>query len=264
MPDSSRDWRGEAARKLADSKLSAAEREEISRELAGYLEDLYSDARSRGLDEWAAIKCAASELHEDQHLGAHLYRARREGMMNDRTKRLWLPALTMLLVSAASLGIFQFVALWMYRVYTPMPHAQNYPELVHNVMRHDGAALMIYLGWLYTLPFLGALGAYWSRRCGSDRPAQITAGLFPLLLFFAIFVGQGAVGQRGTSVPFLAMDVLPPAHLFFIFLSVSSNLLLNWIVIPGAALLLGVLPFLRDGASRANAQRVVERASHHA
>jgi hypothetical protein len=44
------DWREEAARKLANSKLSAEEREEISRELAGYLEDLCSDAPTRGLD----------------------------------------------------------------------------------------------------------------------------------------------------------------------------------------------------------------------
>jgi len=246
-----RDWREEASRRLADSRLSAAEREEISRELAGHLEDLCDDARSRSQDDFTATKTAAVQLYEDKHLGAHLYRARREGIMNDRTKQLWLPALTILLASAALLAAFQVLALGLYHALAPTPiagslsmHARTYPELVRNAMRHESAALMIYFGWLGTLPFLGALGAYWSRRAGSSRSLQITTALFPLVLFLAIFVGQQDVGQRGTSLSFLAMDALPPAHIFFMFLSVSANLLLNWVLIPGAALLLGILPFL--------------------
>lgn len=258
MPENQSDWREEAWRKLADSKLTAAEREEISRELAGYLEDLCADAPARGSDESAAgqidaTQTAAAELYEDKHLGAHLYRARKENPMylNDRTKRFWLPGISMLLASAVLLAAFQFVALSLYHAVAPAPivgslsvHVNPYAELVRNVMRHNGAALMIYFGWLCTLPFLGTLGANWSRRAGSNRSVQIVTALFPLVLFLAIFVGQQSVGQTGTSLPFLAMDALPPAHIFFIFLSVSANLLLNWIIIPGAALLIGVLPFL--------------------
>ncbi|HLJ42244.1 MAG TPA: hypothetical protein VKT50_12220 [Candidatus Acidoferrales bacterium] len=246
-----RDWRSEASGMLANSKLAPAERDEVSRELAGYLEDLCSDAPAHGLDESPTTQRAAAELYEDKHLGAHLYRARREGTMNDRTKQLWLPGMSMLFASAALLAAFQVLALGLYHALalTPMVgslslHARTYPELVRNVMRHNSAALMIYFGWLCTLPFLGALGAYWSRRVGSSRSVQITTALFPLVLFLAIFVGQQDVGQRGTSLSFLAMDALPPAHVFFMFLSVSANLLLNWVLIPGAALLSGVLPFL--------------------
>jgi len=263
------DWREEAARKLANSKLSAEEREEISRELAGYLEDLCSDARARGIDDstaaqTAATQRAAAELHEDKHLGANLYRARKENPMylNNRTKRFWLPGIAMFVASAALLAAFQLAAAWVYH-YAPTPHAQNYPELVLNIMRHRGAALVVYLGWLYTLPFLGALGAYRSRREGSGRAVQIATGLFPLLLFLAIFVGQWAAMERGTLGPFLrilGMDALPPAHLFFSpFLSVPINLLLSWVVIPGAALLLGVLPFLQNGAPSRIAQDVAVR-----
>jgi len=257
MRDSSHDWRHdwreEASRKLANSKLSAAEREEIARELAGYLEDLCSDAPARGLDDSAATQIAAAELHEDKHLGVKLYRARKEGTMdlNDRTKHFWFPGMAMLLTSAALLAAFQLLALGLYHALALTPivgslsmHAKTYPELVRNVMRHNSAALMIYFGWLCTLPFLGALGAYGSRRAGSSRSVQITTALFPLVLFLAIFVGQQDVGQRGTSLSFLAMDALPPAHIFFMFLSVSANLLLNWVLIPGAALLLGIVPFL--------------------
>jgi len=253
------DWKQEASRKLENSKFSAAEREDISRELGDHLEDLYAAARRDGLDDSAARQRTLAELHEDARLGLHLRRARREGNMdlNDRTKRLWLPGMSMLFASAALLAAFQVLALGLYHALALTPivgslsmHTRTYPELVRNVMRHDSAALMIYFGWLCTLPFLGALGAYWSRRAGSSRSVQIATALFPLVLFLAIFVGQQDVGQKGTLLSFLAMDALPPAHIFFMFLSVSANLLLNWVLIPGAALLSGVLPFLIGTKSR--------------
>jgi len=240
------DWHGKVSRKLEHSKFSAAEREDISRELGHYLEYLCGDASSRGVDDPAATESATAELHEDKHLGASLYRARRENAMhlNDRTRQFWFPGITVLLAGGALLAASQAAALWTYHAYAPMPHAQRYPDLVHNLARHDGAALMIYLGWLYTLPFLGALGAGWSRRCGGNRLAQITTGFFPLLLFLAIFIGQWIGVERNTFLPFLGMGSLPPAHFFFPFLSVSGNLFVSWLVIPGAALLLGVLPLV--------------------
>ncbi|MFI5128160.1 MAG: hypothetical protein ACHQJX_15180, partial [Candidatus Acidiferrales bacterium] len=73
-----RDWRAEASRKLADSRLSAAEREEVSRELAGHLQDLCDAACGNGQDEDAATQRATAELHEDNHLGVHLYHAHKE------------------------------------------------------------------------------------------------------------------------------------------------------------------------------------------
>ena len=261
MPDfrgEAPDWREEARRKLADSKLSAEEREEISRELGDYLEDFCSDAAAHGLDDSSAALRAAAELYEDKKLGAHLYRARKEHPMylNSRTKNLWLPGLGTFGASAALLVAFQGFALGLYHGFAPTPvvtgslsiHAKTYPELVRQIMLHNGAALMVYLGWLCTLPLLGALGASWSRRAGGARIAQLAAGLFPLILFAAIFIGQRGVGQAGTSVPFLSMDALPPAHMFFLFLSTAANLLLSWVVIPGAALLSGALPLICAGS----------------
>lgn len=253
-----RDWKGAVSQRLASSRLSAGEREEISCELAGYLEDLCADAPARGRDASAAAqidatRIAAAELHEDEHLGATLYRARKENAMhiNERTKRFWLPGMGMFVASAALLAVFQFLALGLYHAFAPTAiagslsiHAKTYPELIRQVMWHNGAALIIYFAWLCTLPFLAALGAHCSRRAGSSRSAQIATGFFPLILFFAIFIGQYDVGYRGTSLSFLAMDALPPAHIFFVFLPVSINLLLNWLVIPGVALLAGVLPFV--------------------
>lgn len=227
-----RDWRKEASRKLADSKLSAAEREEIARELAGHLEDLCAAACSNGQGEDAAAQRAAAELHEDKHLGAHLFRARKENVMNlnDRTKRLWLPGMTILLVSAASLTIFQIAGL---RPYFQTVWFRGDSMTPHSVYSY----LMFYVPWLCVLPFLGAASAYWSRRVGSGRVAGLAVGLFPVLVFLAIFL---------VFVPAsLAMGKLPPAEEF---IPAFAGLIVSWVVIPGAALLLGVLPFLLSGS----------------
>ena len=248
--DSLPDWREKARRALADSKLSPNEREEISRELAGYLEDLCADAAAGGLNDFAAqidaTQTAAAELHEDQHLGAHLYRARKEDPMylNDRTKRVWLPGISMFFVSAVLLAVFQLADLWIYRAYAPTPHGNNLPGLMSWMMRHNSAAMAVYIAWLCALPFVAVLGANWSRRAGSGRLAQVATALFPFVLFVAAFMGQRNVGQQGTSLPFLEMGALPPAHIFFRFARESTSLLLSWVVFPGLALLAGVLPFL--------------------
>ena len=233
MRDSSHDWRHdwreEASRKLANSKLSAAEREEIARELAGHLEDLCSDAPARGLDDSAATQSAVAELYEDKHLGAKLYRARKENSMNlnDRVKRLWLPGLTMLLTSAASLTIFQIAGL---RPYFQTVWFRGDSMTPHSVYSY----LTIYVPWLCVLPFLAAAGTYWSQRAGSARTVRVAVGLFPALVFLAVFV---------LILPWsFAVDGIPEAKTF---LAEFAGALLSWVIIPGAALLLGAAPFLR-------------------
>jgi len=233
MPDRQRDWREEALRKLADSKLTCEDRDEISRELAGYLEDLCADTPSRGINELTAMQHAAAELHEDQHLGAHLYRARKEKPMqiNDRTKRLWLPGTSMLLASVGFLAILQiagfrpyFLTLWL-RGGPATPHGLGWP-------------LEFYFPWLCILPFLGAAGAYWSRRAGGGAAVQAMAGFFCIFVFLAsflttllfAFVIGGITGNISTP------RTLSPEF---------AGAVASWVVIPAIALMLGVLPFLR-------------------
>ena len=238
-----RDWTEEARRKLANSRLTDAEREEISRELAGYLEDLCADAAARGLDDSSAgqidvTQQAAAELHEDKHLGAHLYRARKENAMhlNDRTKRFWLPGATMLLASAGLLAILQFAGF-----------TASFPQFWAAKFGAGDPwtrySFFIYVPWLCALPFIGAAGAYWSRRVGSRPCLRLAVGLFPAMVFLSIFV---------VFVPAaLATGTLPPAKSF---IPALTGQVLSWVVIPGAALLIGVLPFL---ASRGVTQQPV-------
>lgn len=219
------DWMREAWRRLAGSRFSASERDDVSRELAGYLEDFCREARSRGLEEHAAIECAIAELHEDPRLGPKLRRARKENTMNDRTRRFWLPGFSTLLASNIALAIVDSAG---FSPYFPRAWAGNLgtePFLHHS--------LMLSIPWLCVLPFLGAGAAYWSRRAGSGLALRITAGIFPALVFLATFL---------VWVPLsAAIGALPPAK---IFLPAFAGHILSWVVIPGAALLLGVMPFL--------------------
>ncbi|MFZ0467090.1 MAG: hypothetical protein WAL78_15460, partial [Candidatus Acidiferrales bacterium] len=206
-----RDWRNEVEQVLAAGKFSAAEREEISLELAGYLDDLYHAARNRGLDEAAAIKYAFAELHEDARLGQHLRRAREENTMNDRTKHLWLPGCIILLASALALALLQLAG---FSPYFPRAWAGNVGA---EPFLHD--SLMIYIPWLGVLPFLGAAGAYWSRRTGSRPALRIAVGIFPAIVFLGTFLVFVPVS--------LAIDTLPAK----IFLPAFAGLILSWVVI---------------------------------
>ena len=225
-------WREEVSRKLANSKLSASEREEISRELAGYLEDLCSDAPTRGLDVSAVAQRAAAELHEDKHLGATLYRARKENRMylNNPTKRFWLPGTAMLFLSVVMLSVLQLFDVHPYfttislRGGAAAPHGLYWP-------------LMLNYPWLAMLPFLGAAAAYWSRRGGGSRAVQAAAGFLSIFVFFAAFltVLLFSFVISGVSGSASVADTLSPEFV---------GAVISWVVIPAVALLLGVLPFI--------------------
>lgn len=216
------DWKNEASRKLANTGFSSAEREEVARELAGYLEEVSSDARDRGLDESAAAQPALAELHEDPHLGANLYRARQEGNMNDRTKQLWLPGLTSLFAIVVMGTLAQQLA--------------GYLTRFGNRENVETSWQVLYFSWFYGLVFIGAAGAYWSRRAGGGRIAQMFAGLFPGFLFLAVFWRMKVAGGGGALSLRYGPFAFPPS--FFDGRAFGS------IIIPSTALLLGVLPFL--------------------
>jgi hypothetical protein len=84
----------------------------------------------------------------------------------------------------------------------------------------------------------GALGAYLSRRGGGERRARLVAGVFPALMFLCSlsFVGVTAV--------FVEHNQFVLDHpLYF------ATMIFPWVIFPGLALALGVLPFLREGRS---------------
>lgn len=137
--------------------------------------------------------------------------------MNNRTKTLWAPGLITLTGSMAWRLVLQ-------RTITP-------PQTLLN---HAGLSLMPYLVWLGPLPLLGAASAYLSRRVGGDRSTRLAAALLPSIVMIPFWI---ALATR--------MSHPSPRQFFGLFCG-----LLYWIVIPGAALLLGALPFLKARPAR--------------
>jgi hypothetical protein len=250
------DWEREAQRRLENTKFPAADREEVARELAGYLEEVCSDARDRGLNESAAAQPAFAELHEDPQLGANLFRARQEGTMNDRTKQLWLPGITTLFAAPVLGWLIEFVLFhFSHRV---VLHGEKGGNLYLDVLMGQDPALLVYFLWLYALLFIGAAGAYGSRRAGSGRVLQAAVALSPLLLYRAVSVGMEVARREGTMpvhFTFFALSGLRGPHFFYRGFSGSP---LSWVIIPGAALLLAAAGAY--GSRRAGGGRILQAA----
>ena len=127
--------------------------------------------------------------------------------MQERLKQFWLPSLVTLLLSWGCLAILIWAGVQPY-----MSRPANDPE-----------RLLIYWPWLVMLPFVGALGAYMARRAQSNRWKIYTAGAFPVV---------------ATAVVFLLL--CPWAYMSGKkFIAVGADML-NWVLLPGIALLIGV------------------------
>jgi hypothetical protein len=145
--------------------------------------------------------------------------------LNDRTNRLWLPGLTILLTAIVCLGLIHFYFLTfgqrIFWLAGRWPVEVNFP-------------------WLCVLPLLGAAGAYWSRRQGGSRVMRAAVGLFPVLLFIASFwFEQTQYVILRDPLPIYIGGKHSPQ-----FFPAFAWSFLNWVVIPAVVVLFGVLPFL--------------------
>ena len=136
--------------------------------------------------------------------------------MNHRTKSLWLPALITLLGASVSLALMQVLRMR--------------PQVAWIL----GWAVTLYWPWVATLPVLGALGAWLSRRGEGHAAASLIAGLSPAVVMLIV------------------MSLIFPFGLLidgwnFIRLVGFGLILATWVVVPGVALLAGALPFVSSG-----------------
>ena len=202
--------------------LGDAREEEIRAELAEHLEDAYQDALGRGLSPEAAVERAQEQVPDWQGLAQQIRSAgQEEDPMSHTAKALWVPGMSVLVFSAAMLLV-------MTRLVPPTAWVGPRPPV-------------LLLGiWLFSYLVFGALGAYWSRRAGGSLADRFLAGTFPLALHLVIFILPILVAIL-SDVPNFP-EHLDPAWLL--------RTALLWVVIPGVALAIGALPFLRDGAER--------------
>ena len=99
----------------------------------------------------------------------------------------------------------------------------------------DSIYVTVYWPWLAALPVFGAAGAYLSWRAGGDASWRVLSSIFPSLALAAVFAMALVVSLFVDNLDLLAFR-----------LKAFGLVSLNWIIVPGVALVLGALPFLRN------------------
>ncbi len=136
--------------------------------------------------------------------------------MPTRVTQFWVPAFVTLLLSMTCLALIQ--------IFGPNPWIA---PGTHG-WRFIAPALLVYIPWLFMLPFIGALGSYISNRAGGRARAVFSATIFPILPYTAFFI----IGLPIAMIldDHVARNVTIP--MFFIGLCA-------WVIFPALALLAG-------------------------
>ncbi len=154
--------------------------------------------------------------------------------MTNRVKQFWFPAMVTLLLSMGLLMLIQ--------VFGPNPWL---------VSRKSGWTLVapvavIYLPWLFSLPLIGAMGAFLSNRAGGSQRAVFSSIVFPVLPYLVFFL---------VAFPVMAIFNDRLAHnIMFGALFVG---LFAWVLAPGAALLAGGMLAQSFLSRRLDSRRIV-------
>jgi len=213
------DWRQLVRQRLFGLELDAAEKDEVQSELATHLEESYEAFRKQGLPEKEAEQRALAEVPNWQDLQLRIFAAKRRAYpMKKRTQQLWIPGFLTLILSVLFLAVLQ-------KIYGFQP----------RIFRSGSNTILLYVPWLLSLPFLGALGAYASSLAGGSRTTVLLASIFPVLaltmaflLMFPIgFVVERIIGSRVDALGIVAATLLRDG--------------IGWILVPGAALVIGGL-----------------------
>ena len=223
------DWRELVQSKLAELPVSPGTKTDVVDELAGHLEEVYEELRRQGMTEELAAQRAMRQVTDWNALQRHIRNAKeREDLMHNRVRQLWFPGLLTLILSTGLLPMLLKLGL------EPRIVSWSGPETI-----------LFYVPWLMTLPLFGALGAYISLRAGGSARAILLSGVFPVLSLAACFF-----------VILPLSIVLDRSIAFHLTLAGFLGLLLSWVVVPGAALLIGALPIEILHTRKMHSQRV--------
>jgi hypothetical protein len=211
------DWQKLVRDRLSGLALDAAEKDEVHAELAAHLEESYDSLRAEGLPDQEAVHRTLAHVADWRDLQRRIFKAKRSRHpMQKRIQRLWIPGfLTMalsivFLVTLQKLGFNARMVSW------------------------RDSDIFFYAPWLVSLPFLGALGAYISSRAGGSRRTALLASVFPALALTLTFLLMFPIGFIIERIIGIQVD----------FRTVAAGLLgdgIDWILVPGAALLVGGL-----------------------
>jgi hypothetical protein len=209
------DWQELVRQRLSGLALDAAEKEEVHAELAAHLQDSYESLRTRGLPEPEAAQGALAQVTDWKELQRKISIAKNGGNpMQKRVQQLWIPGFLTLTLSTVFLMTLQKHG------FHPRVVSWGGPDNI-----------LLYTPWLLSLPVLGAFGAYLSQRAGASGSKVLVASIFPVLTLAAFlfvilpvsFIVDPHVEHRIRMAGFLRAFV-------------------EWVAIPGIALLAGGLP----------------------
>jgi hypothetical protein len=209
------DWQELVRQRLSSLALDAEEKDEVQVELAAHLEESYEVFCREELPEKEAVHRTFEQVADWRDLQRRILIAKRSGYpMQKRVRQLWIPGfLTMalsivFLVTLQKLGFNARMVSW------------------------RDSDIFSYAPWLVSLAFLGALGAYISSRAGGSRGTALLASIFPalaltlaFLLMFPIDLIIEPIIGRQVNFGIVATAILRDG--------------IGWILVPGAALLVG-------------------------
>jgi hypothetical protein len=209
----------EIVRRLLDGiEINDHEATQVIEELAGHLEENYQSLLREGLSDEDAARRVLNDVGR-QKLRRNIEQSRKkEFPMNKRVSQFWFPAFLTLLLSMVFLMLIQ--------KFGPDP-AIIEPT---RKLRMTPVAV-VYVAWLLTLPFIGAMGAHLAIRAGASVRAALSSVIFPVLPYLTFFI-------IGLPIALLlddrvAHNITIPA--FFVGFSA-------WVIFPAVALLAGGLP----------------------
>ena len=150
--------------------------------------------------------------------------------MNKRVTQFWFPAFLTLALSMVLLAVIQILG--------PSPWIDAMPNPMPGGRLRMAPVAIVYISWLSFLPFIGAFGAYLSRRAGGRSRTVFSSIVFPVFPYVAFFV-------IGLPLALILDDRV--AH--NITIPAFCVGLCAWVILPALALLAGGWP-VRYFASR--------------
>ncbi len=215
------DWVQVVREQLASLALPDEDAAQVFDELADHLEETYQSLRNEGLSEQAAIGRVLEGVGDWRVLQRKIESSRKkEFIMTKRVAQFWFPAFVTLLLSMALLALIQ--------IFGPNPWVTT---ATARGWRFVAPVAVVYVSWLFTLPFIGALGAYLSHRAGGHARVVFSSVVFPVLPYLAFFLIALPIALILDD--HIAHNLMIPA--FFVGLCA-------WVILPGAALLAGGWP----------------------
>jgi hypothetical protein len=215
------DWAQIVRQRLGNLALPDEDAAQVFDELAGHLEETYQSLRNEGLSEQVAVGRVLEGVGDWRVLQRKIELSRvKEFTMTKRVGQFWLPAFVTLLLSMALLALIQ--------IFGPNPWVTT---ATPRGWRFVAPVAVVYVSWLFTLPFIGALGAYLSKRAAGHPRVVFSSIVFPVLPYLAFFLV--ALPIAVILDDHIAHNIMIPA--FFVGLCA-------WVIFPGAALLVGGWP----------------------